>query len=1077
MSEQEKNIESIYPLSPMQQGMLFYTLLSPKSGVYFNQVIYTLTGRLQEAAMQRAWQAVAGRHEPLRTLFVWEGREKPLQVVRRRVTLPCEELDWRGISADEQNWKRAAFLQADRQHGFDLAQAPLMRLAMVRLGENHYELIWSHHHLLMDGWSSFLILKDVMAIYQALSEGRDCRLAPVRPYHDYISWLQRQDLSKAEGFWRAALKGFAAPTPLLGSSVHGKDGDQDFQAADLLGSLPLSLTAALRAFASRHGLTLSTIVQGAWAILLSRYSGEQDIVFGSTVSGRPAELAGVELMAGLFINTLPVRAQLSSEDLTLAWLKDFQDKLAEMRQYEHTPLVEAQGWSEVGRDRQLFESLMVFENYPVDALAWGQVGALQISNMRVIGPTNYPLAIVVVPKEEFSIRVSYDPRRFEEAAISRMLGHFNTLLEGIVANPDGRLTDLPLLTSAERQQLLVEWNRTEVAYPKDRCLHGLFEDQVEQTPDGVAVVFEDQQLSYRQLNERANQLARHLRRLGVGPNTLVGICVERSLEMVVGLLGILKAGGAYVPLDPSYPTERLAFMLSDAQMRVLLTRQSIAGVLPAGAAQVVYLDTQSATVARHAAGNLETPTCPDQLAYVTYTSGSTGRPKGVCGEHRATLNRLRWMWRKYPFAPGERCCQKTVLSFVDSVWEIFGPLLRGVATVLIPEPVVRDPRWLVAALAEAEVTRIVLVPSLLQALLDEYEDLGARLPRLSHWTISGEALAGDLAERFFEQLPGRLLLNLYGSSEVAADATWFEVTPKARPGGVPIGRPIDNMKAYILDGQRRLTPIGATGELYLGGAGLARGYLRQPELTHERFLANPFDAETDRVLYKTGDLARYARDGIIEYVGRGDHQVKIRGFRIELGEIELVLASHPMVREAVVLAREDVPSDKRLAAYLTVTEGEPPRDLELRGLLRAKLPEYMIPSAFVVLDRLPLTPNGKVDRKALPRPDLQPSNPPDFEPPGTEAEKVLADIWSQVLRIHHVGVHDNFFELGGHSLLATRVAWRATAEFGVRLPLRTLFEHPTLAGLAEHIDALLWAGDHDARPHFHPAATLEEGIL
>ena len=360
MSEQEKNIENIYPLSPLQQGMLFHTLLSPNSGVYFNQVIYTLTGRLQGATMQRAWQEAADRHEPLRTLFVWEGKEKPLQVVRRRVTVPWEELDWRGLSADEQSKMRTAFLQADRQRGFDLAHAPLMRLALVWLGEDHYELIWSHHHLLMDGWSSFLILKDVMAIYHACSEDRDCRLEPVRPYRDYISWLQGQDLAEAEGFWRGELKGFAAPTPLLGSPAHGKDEDQDYEPAELLGNSPPLLTAELRAFASRHGLTLSTIVQGAWAILLSRYSGEEDIVFGSTVSGRPAELAGVELMAGLFINSLPVRAQFSPQDTTLAWLKDFQDKLVELRQYEHTPLVEVQGWSEVGRDQQLFESLLIF---------------------------------------------------------------------------------------------------------------------------------------------------------------------------------------------------------------------------------------------------------------------------------------------------------------------------------------------------------------------------------------------------------------------------------------------------------------------------------------------------------------------------------------------------------------------------------------------------------------------------------------------------------------------------------------------------------------------------------------------
>src|SRR5271165_5518779 len=640
MSEQ-RNIDSIYPLSPMQQGMLFHTLLAPKSGVYFNQILYTLTGCLQKAAMQRAWQQVVDRHEALRTLFVWEAREKPLQVVRRRVTLPWEELDWCGLSADEQDAKLAALLQADRRRGFDLTRAPLMRLALIRLGENHHELIWSHHHLLFEGWSSFLILKDVMAIYQALSEGRDCRLEPVRPYRDYIKWLQRQDSSKAEGFWRAALKGFAAPTPLLGSPRPGEHEVQDYEIAEQLGSTPPSLTAALKSFARQNDLTLGTIVQGAWAILLSRYSGETDVVFGSTVSGRSAELVGIESMVGLFINSLPVRAQFSPQVATLAWLKDFQDKLVEMRQYEHSPLVDVQGWSEVRRDHPLFQSLVVFENHPVDASVWGQDGTLQISNMRVVAPTNYPLAIAVVPRTELSIRVRYDSRRFDRAAISRMLGHLNALLEGILSNPDQQLSDLSMLSEGERHQLLVEWNQTQQDFPRSKCIHELVEEQAGHTPEAVAVVFEKQQLSYRELNERANQLAHHLQKLGVGPDTLVGICLERSLEMVVGLLGILKAGGAYVPLDPGYPRERLGYMLEDAAPKVLLLQGGMRERLPPVAGQTVALDEEWGAIERESDENLEAGALglrPDHLAYVIYTSGSTGEPKGVAIEHRNAVN-------------------------------------------------------------------------------------------------------------------------------------------------------------------------------------------------------------------------------------------------------------------------------------------------------------------------------------------------------------------------------------------------------------------------------------------------------
>ncbi|MBV8349636.1 MAG: AMP-binding protein, partial [Mycolicibacterium sp.] len=524
-----------------------------------------------------------------------------------------------------------------------------------------------HHHLLMDGWSSFLILKDVLAFYGALSEGRDCRLEPVRPYRDYIHWLQRQDRLQAEEFWRRKLKGFAAPTPLLGSQAAGGYEHQDYEAAQEVSAVPPSLTAALQSFARRHNLTLSTIVQGAWAILLSRTSGEEDVVFGSVVSGRPPDLMGAESMVGLFINTLPVRARLSPDQTVLPWLKSFQDELAELRQYEHSPLTEVQRLSDAPRDQPLFESLLSFDNYPVDASARGRVDAVQVSNMRVIGPINYPLSLVVVPREELSIRVSYDPRRFDAATIGRMLGHFQTLLEEVVTDPDRRLAELPLLTEAERRQVLVEWNRTEAAFPKDRCLHELFEEQVERTPDAIAAAFEGRRLTYRGLNARANQLARHLQGLGVGPDTLVAICVERSLQMLVGLLGILKAGGAYVPLDPAYPSERLAFMLEDSQARVLLTQQSLRSALPAGAAHVVCLDAQSSAIKKHETSNLQRAVRPNNLAYAIYTSGSTGRPKGVCAEHRGTINRLQWMWRRYPFAAGERCAQKTALSFVDSV--------------------------------------------------------------------------------------------------------------------------------------------------------------------------------------------------------------------------------------------------------------------------------------------------------------------------------------------------------------------------------------------------------------------------
>ena len=1068
MSEQ-RNIDSIYPLSPMQQGMLFHTLLAPKSGVYFNQILYTLTGCLQKAAMQRAWQQVVDRHEALRTLFVWEAREKPLQVVRRRVTLPWEELDWCGLSADEQDAKLAALLQADRRRGFDLTRAPLMRLALIRLGENHHELIWSHHHLLFEGWSSFLILKDVMAIYQALSEGRDCRLEPVRPYRDYIKWLQRQDSSKAEGFWRAALKGFAAPTPLLGSPRPGEHEVQDYEIAEQLGSTPPSLTAALKSFARQNDLTLGTIVQGAWAILLSRYSGETDVVFGSTVSGRSAELVGIESMVGLFINSLPVRAQFSPQVATLAWLKDFQDKLVEMRQYEHSPLVDVQGWSEVRRDHPLFQSLVVFENHPVDASVWGQDGTLQISNMRVVAPTNYPLAIAVVPRTELSIRVRYDSRRFDRAAISRMLGHLNALLEGILSNPDQQLSDLSMLSEGERHQLLVEWNQTQQDFPRSKCIHELVEEQAGHTPEAVAVVFEKQQLSYRELNERANQLAHHLQKLGVGPDTLVGICLERSLEMVVGLLGILKAGGAYVPLDPGYPKERLAFMVHDSGASVLLTHRGLRDQLQVENpnCQILCLDADSGTIARSPTRNPISGVGPENLAYAIYTSGSTGRPKGVMNTHRGICNRLLWMQETYQLTMDERVLQKTPFTFDVSVWEFFWPLLTGARLVVARPRLHGDSQYLIRVICENAITTLHLVPSMLAAFLEDKH--AARCSSLRRVICSGEALHFELQERFFSTLPDTQLHNLYGPTEAAVDVTFWRCQRGSSEPIVPIGRPVANTQAYILDGAMQPVPPGVTGELHIGGVQLARGYLGRPELTAEKFVQNPFG---EGRLYKTGDLARYRSDGAIEFLGRIDNQVKIRGFRIELGEIETVLRQHPSVQESVVIAREDIPRDRRLVAYVVARDHTPGDERltahavsrngaaslsELREFLRVKLPDYMVPAAFVPLQALPLTPNGKVDRKALPKPDFGTgADESKFVAPGTPTEIALARIWCKALGLKQVGIHDNFFELGGHSLLALRIFSEIEKMFGDRPPLATLFQAPTIEKLATVLDDRSW---------------------
>ena len=600
----------------------------------------------------------------------------------------------------------------------------------------------------------------------------------------------------------------------------------------------------------------------------------------------------------------------------------------------------------------------------------------------------------------------------------------------------------------------MEWNATEAAYPADKTLVQVFEEQVTRSPEAVAVEYEGTQLTYRELNVRANQLAHYLQSKGVGPESRVGIWMERSLDMMVALLGTLKTGGAYVPLDPNYPQERLAFMLGDAQVPVLLTQERFIKDLPEHAGHVVCMDRDGEAFSRESEDSLVSRIGPEDAVYVIYTSGSTGTPKGVIGLHRGAVNRLNWMWKAYPFKDREVCCQKTYLSFVDSVWEIFGPLLQGVRAVIVPEDAVKDAHRLVESLAANHVSRMVLVPSLLRVLLDSFGDLQGRLPGLLLWVTSGEEISLELAKRFREVMPQARLVDLYGSSEVSADVTCYEIGEDLPEQRVPIGRPIDNTQVYLLDEHLQPVPVGVHGELYVGGAGLARGYLNREDLTAERFIPSQF--RQGEVLFKTGDLGCYLSDGSIEYLGRRDHQVKIRGFRVELGEIESRIKEVEAVADGVVVLREDRPEDTRLVAYYVVREGQAVETSDMRRRLQSKLPEYMVPQHFMELSSIPLTPNGKVDRKALPKPETDGASEQGYVAPRTETEQKIATVWQEVLSQEKVGVHDNFFELGGHSLLATQVMSRVNRLFNIQLPLRRLFETRTVEALAEAIDTSLW---------------------
>jgi amino acid adenylation domain-containing protein/non-ribosomal peptide synthase protein (TIGR01720 family) len=1041
-----KNVEDVYSLSPMQQGMLFHSLYSPDSGMYFEQLSCTLNGDLNISAFQRAWQRVVERHPVLRTAFIWEGLDEVLQVVRQEVQVPWEQHDWRGLSPVEQREELKYFLQAERERGFDLSVAPLMHLTLIQVDENTYHFIWSYHHLLLDGWCLSLLFKEVFALYKAFSRGQDLHLERSRPYRDYIAWLQQQNLSQAEAFWRQVLKGFTAPTPLVvGKAVANLSNQQQSYDEQQI-QLTAAATQALQSFAQQHQLTLNTLVQGAWVLLLNRYSGQEDVVFGATVSGRPADLAGVESMVGLFINTLPVRVAVSPQAHLIQWLQQLQARQAELRQYEYSSLVQVQGWSEVPRGLPLFESIVVFENYPIDA-SLQQGGSLEFRNVRALERTNYPVTLVAESGSQLSLQLSYDCRRFDADTINRMLLHFQILLEGIIADSHQRLVDLPLLTATEHQQLLVEWNDTGVDYPKDACIHQLFESQVERTPEAVAVVFGEQQLTYRQLNERANSLAHYLRSLGVGPDILVAICMERSVEMVVGLLGILKAGGAYVPLDPAYPSERLAFMLEDTQASVLLTQQHLVEKLPQHQAHVVCLDSEWEEIASYSQHNPTTKVLANNLAYAIYTSGSTGTPKGVEIQHSGLVNLVCWHQRVYSVTPADRATQLAGPAFDASVWEIW-PYLTAGASLHIPDEAIRiSATKLLEWLAVKGITICFMPTPLAEVILEQPcpEELALR------YLLTG----GDKLHRAPGKACSFSLVNHYGPTEntvvttcaTVAAATPTEISP-------PIGTAIANTQVYLLDGQMQPVPVGVAGEMYIGGVGLARGYHQRPDLTAEKFIPNPFSHTPGARLYKTGDLARYSLNGEIEYLGRSDEQVKLRGFRIELGEIEAVLSQHPSVQQSLVILREDVPGNKRLVAYVVVKETPAATIPQMQQFLQQRLPEYMVPTAIMLLEALPLTPNGKIDRRALPVPNtVRAEGSEGFVAPRIPVEELLAQIWAEVLGVEVVGIHDNFFELGGHSLLATQVFSRLPDAFGVELPLRCLFESPTVAGLAEHIEA------------------------
>ena len=1071
-----RNIEDIYRLSPMQQGMLFHSMYAPETGMYFEQSSWILHGDLNPKAFSRAWRQVVDRHTALRTAFMYEDLEEPLQVVYRHVDLPIEQLDWRELPLKQRELQLQEYLNADRERGFELSEAPLMRLALIQSEQDVYYFIWSHHHLLLDGWSQPIIIQDVFALYEVYAQGQELYLEPARPFREYIAWLQEQDINEAQAYWQRVLRGFPVPTKLPEDSLVDTSGaERTEEALTDEGDYAITsivfdekLSDGLQTLVRLTQTTLNTLIQGAWAILLSRYSGEDDVLFGATVSGRPVDLPGVESVVGLFINTLPVRVGIDKDDTLSSWLQQLQAHQAQSRQFEYTPLFEIQSWSEVPKDKPLFDSLLVFENYPVDEVVREQKGTIAIEQGEVFTRTNYPLTVAFSPGKRIGLEIAYDCGRFTPLAIQRLQEHLIMLLESMTISPDQRIQDLPILNGEEQEKLLVEWNRTDREIPADLCIHQLFEAQVEQSPQAPALITDDGKLSYAELNQRANQLAHYLHNLGVGPEIMVGIIVERSFDMVVAVLAVLKAGGSYVPVDPNYPAERIAFMLENSGLKLLVTQEQLVSEIPEFQGEVVLIDSDWDTISRESVNNLHREVKLDNLAYVIYTSGSTGKPKGVAITHRSLVNHALALAEILEINVDDRMLQFISLSFDASAEELYPTLISG-ATLIVPD----GKRDILGAelLKYCElhgVTILHLPVPVWHQSVDEMMAEDFQLPgtlRLLH--VGGESIAMDKLRSWCQKAEARLdtppmlLVNAYGPTEVTITATIFkgQCTHESlnRYQKLPIGRPISNIKTYILDENMHPVPIGAPGELVIGGIGLARGYIDHPDLSADMFITNPFDVETGSRLYRTGDMARYLPDGNIEFLGRVDFQVKLRGFRVELGEIETVIRENHEVRDAITVLREDEAGEKLLVAYVLMedtgnADGMEFKPQELRGFLNERLPQYMIPGVFVQIDSVPLTPSGKVDRRALPAPEGQ---RPDLESayvaPRTAVEEIIAGLWSVVLGVDRVGVNDNFFDLGGHSLKATQLLSRLRQTFEIKLELRSLFETPTVSGTAKQI--------------------------
>ncbi|NVO09465.1 MAG: amino acid adenylation domain-containing protein [Bacteroidales bacterium] len=1042
------NIENIYPLSPMQEGMLFHTLYALGSEMYITQLAVDILGELDIEHFKQVWQHITDTHSVLRTSFVYQGLQTPVQRVHKKVTSGITLIDYSEMPEIGQKNAIDQLQEEQRRAGFDLTIAPLSSIILAKTAENHHTFIWTHHHMLIDGWSTPIIFKELFQHYNSLVNNQEISLKPDK-YEEFIKYLSELDRTEEDAFWEEYLEGFTSPTEISigsGSNNLKQEANHDKQGF----ALSTEDTDLLKAFTQKHHITINTLVQGAWSRLMSTYSGDDDIVFGITVAGRPSELEKVEEKVGLFINTLPLRIKVGADENVLDWLKKIQEQQNQVLEHQYTPLVRIQPLSGVPSSEILFKSILVFENYPIEKSLANDAGALNIANIRSFERTNYPITIAVSAGEHLKIDISYDSSLHSGDAIFRLLGHLNETLLNITQNADGAVSCIEILTPAEKHQLLVEWNDTSVDYPKDKTIIDLFEEQAEKTPNNIAVVFEEEKLTYRELNESANQLGWYLQSRGVKPDTLVGVCMDRSLDMIVGLYAILKAGGAYVPIDPNYPKDRIDYMIKDSECRIILTQESIKPILsPNNQTDIISLDLKQIIeeIGKESIEKVISKVHLNNFIYCIYTSGSTGNPKGTIITHNNFVNYITWAKEFYIKNSNiGNFGLFTSISFDLTVTCIFLPLLNGKTLEIFDQN--EDITTILRNNFQSnKIDCIKLTPSHI-SLLNELEIKNSNI-KLA--IVGGEELLNSHV-LILKNLNSEIrIINEYGPTEATIGCLVKEITNSNEK--ILIGKPIYNTKIFILS-KNKIVPVGVPGEIHIAGHGVAKGYLFQPELTKQKFVTNHFDNKANSTMYKTGDLAQYLSDGNIDFLGRIDEQIKINGFRIELGEIEAILNAFNEISLSAVLVKMDNNGNKQLVAFFVPSTKNNADILDIDQIkekLSTFLPNYMIPSIFVKMNKIPLTSNGKVDKKALNEFNIENIIKDKYLEPGSELEKKITNLLGQLLKTDKIGIKDNFFEIGGNSLILMRLSGLIKKELGINIPLSQFFKYTNIQQLSNYI--------------------------